>query len=151
MDAFKGPIADDDFDISTAQTDEQKQQATDARASKLWRTLRVASKSRLNLLDKIDDGNNLQALFDPTGSENHASTENDGGPTLSEDTKEVEEGKDMGHEDMDVQNKENEVTVELDVNGGNPTEKDHMSLDTAQKDTTVTKSSEIPPQQDIVE
>ena len=48
-----------------AKTDEEKQQATDARASKLWRTLRIASKSKLNLFDKIDDGNNLKALFQP--------------------------------------------------------------------------------------
>ena len=48
-----------------AKTEEEKQEATDARASKLWRTLRIASKSKLNLFDKIDDGNNLQALFQP--------------------------------------------------------------------------------------
>lgn len=53
-----------------AKTDEEKQQAIDARASKLWRTLRIASKSKLNLFDKIDDGNNLQALFRPDEEEN---------------------------------------------------------------------------------
>lgn len=64
VDSFKGPIADDDFDIERANTDEEKRQAADGRASKLWRTLRVASKSRLNLFDKIDDGHDLQALFE---------------------------------------------------------------------------------------
>lgn len=44
----------------------------DARASKLWRTLRVASKSRLSLFDKIDDGHDLQALFDFKTDENQA-------------------------------------------------------------------------------
>lgn len=34
--------------------------------------LRVASKSKLNLLDKIDDGNNWQALFEQDEAENRA-------------------------------------------------------------------------------
>ena len=51
-----------------AKTDEEKVLASNARASKLWRTLRVASKRKLNLFDKIDDGNNLQALFEPEGA-----------------------------------------------------------------------------------
>ena len=76
--SFKGPIFEDDFDIEMAKTDEEKQQATDARASKLWRTLRIASKSKLNLFDKIDDGNNLQALFQPEDEENKDKAEVDG-------------------------------------------------------------------------
>lgn len=68
--SFRGPIAEDEFDIDTAKTDEEKQQATDARASKLWRTLRIASKSKLNVFDKIEDGNNLQALFQSEEEEN---------------------------------------------------------------------------------
>ena len=67
--SFRGPIADDDFDISMAKTDEEKQLLVDARASKLWRTLRIASKGKLNLFDKIDDGNKLDALFEPEGEE----------------------------------------------------------------------------------
>ena len=63
-------MADDDFDIDMAKTDDEKLVATNARASKLWRTLRIASKSKLNLFDKIDDGNNLQGLFEPEGAEN---------------------------------------------------------------------------------
>ena len=65
INSFKGPIAEDDFDIGMAKNEEEKQLASDARASKLWRTLRVASKSRLNVFDKIDDGNNLRPLFEP--------------------------------------------------------------------------------------
>ena len=53
-----------------AKTDEDRQLATNARSSKMWRTLRIASKSKLNLFDRIDDGNNLQALFQPEGEEN---------------------------------------------------------------------------------
>lgn len=61
--SFKGPIAEDEFDLEMAKSKEDKQLAADARASKLWRTLRIASKTKLNVFDKIDDGNNLQALF----------------------------------------------------------------------------------------
>lgn len=61
-----------------AKTGEEKQQATDARASKLWRTLRIASKSKLNLFDKIDDGNNLQALFQPEEALSREKAEVDG-------------------------------------------------------------------------
>lgn len=77
-DSFRGPILEDDFDIEMAKTREEKQQATDARASKLWRTLRIASKSKLNLFDKIDDGNNLQALFQPEEEKGKEKTEIDG-------------------------------------------------------------------------
>lgn len=68
--SFRGPIAEDEFDMDMAKTDEEKQRATDARASKLWRTLRIASKSKLSVFDKIDDGNNLQALFQSEEEEN---------------------------------------------------------------------------------
>ena len=76
--SFRGPILEDDFDIEMAKTDEEKQQAIDARASKMWRTLRIASKSKLNLFDKIDDGNNLQALFQPEEEENKDPVEMEG-------------------------------------------------------------------------
>ena len=36
----------------------------DAKASKTWRTLRMASKSKLNLFDKVDDGRNLKVLIE---------------------------------------------------------------------------------------
>lgn len=65
IESFKGPIIQDDFEIEMAKDDEEKQLSIDARASKLWRTLRVASKSKLNIFDKIDDGNDLKPLFDP--------------------------------------------------------------------------------------
>lgn len=61
---------DDEFDMEMAKTEEDKLLAANARASKMWRTLRVASKSKLNLFDRIDDGNNIQVLFQPDGDEN---------------------------------------------------------------------------------
>lgn len=76
--SFISSIAEDEFDLDLAKTDEGKQLAADARASKLWRTLRVASKSKLNLFDKIDDGNNLQILFQPEEEENKEKAEMNG-------------------------------------------------------------------------
>lgn len=61
---------DDEMDLERAKTDEDKLLATNSRASKIWRTLRIASKSKLNLFDRIDDGHNLQALFQPECDEN---------------------------------------------------------------------------------
>ena len=62
--SLKGPIADDEFDASIAASEEDKQLTTNARASKLWRMLRICYKSKFGVLDKIDDGNNLEALFE---------------------------------------------------------------------------------------
>ncbi|MCJ1281246.1 hypothetical protein MMC26_000564 [Xylographa opegraphella] len=62
--SLKGPIADDEFDASVATSEEDKRLATNARASKLWRMLRICYKSKFGVLDKIDDGNNLEALFE---------------------------------------------------------------------------------------
>ena len=69
-----------------AKTDEEKQLAMNARASKLWRTLRIASKSKLSLFDKIDDGNNIQALFQPESDENRNKEDHLGSEQLVKDT-----------------------------------------------------------------
>ena len=52
--------------------------ATNARASKLWRTLRIASKNKFGLFDKIDDGNNLRALFEVPEEEKNGQPNGDG-------------------------------------------------------------------------
>ena len=59
-------IVDDDFRIDMSQTSEEKEEAAKAKSSKTWRTLRLATRSKLNLLDKVDDGKNLKVLFEPT-------------------------------------------------------------------------------------
>jgi hypothetical protein len=55
---------DDDMDIDTAQASEDKENAKQARASKVWRTLRLSSRTKLGSFDKIEDGKNIQALFE---------------------------------------------------------------------------------------
>jgi THO complex subunit 1 len=63
-DSFLGEIADDDFNIDTAQTSDEKEAAVNAKASKIWRTLRLASRNKLALFEKIDNGKNLEVLFE---------------------------------------------------------------------------------------
>ena len=69
---------DDEFNQEMAKTNEDRLLAANARASKMWRTLRIASKSKLNLFDRIDDGNNIQALFQPEDDENRNRGDNNG-------------------------------------------------------------------------
>ncbi|GIJ82546.1 hypothetical protein Asppvi_001054 [Aspergillus pseudoviridinutans] len=63
-DAFMMGIMDDELDIDTAQTKEDKESAIRAKASKTWRILRLSAKGKLAAFDKIDDGKNLKALFE---------------------------------------------------------------------------------------
>lgn len=85
MDSFKGPLVDDDFEIDMARDNEEKQRLRDARASKVWRTLRIASKSKFKLFHKIDDGNDLDVLFQPRSDEHQGSAEGGGIDTSEED------------------------------------------------------------------
>ena len=62
---FKAPIMEDEFDLDMAKTEEEKEAIAVAKASKMWRALRIASKNRLNLFDRLEDGNGLGPLFDP--------------------------------------------------------------------------------------
>lgn len=144
IDSFKGPIADDDFDIDMAQTDGLKKQAAEARASKLWRTLRVASKSRLNMLDKIDDGQDLQALFEPSGDENTMSTESKEEGAADDENQDVTKSNNVQSKGIDTSNTESAVAVNLETNGIEPRELDEKSLESAQNVISSDSTSEIP-------
>ncbi|KAL2005947.1 hypothetical protein VTN00DRAFT_10440 [Thermoascus crustaceus] len=67
-DSFMMGIVDDDFDIDMAKTKEDKDNAMRAKASKIWRTLRLASRSKINQFDKIEDGKNIKVLFENSQS-----------------------------------------------------------------------------------
>jgi THO complex subunit 1 len=75
--SFRGPILDDDLEIHRAENEEEKQLAISARSSRVWRALRIASKTKLNLFDRIDDGQNLDILFkvDSDGDKAHGENE----------------------------------------------------------------------------
>ena len=84
--SFEQPITDNQFEIERSTSVEEKQLAEGAKASKLWRTLRIASKSKLMLFDKIEDGKNLDALFRPEPEESSQKMEmnSEGGKETTE-------------------------------------------------------------------
>lgn len=55
-------IQSHELDLDLAD-DKEKEDLQLVIASKTWKCLRVASRSKLRLFDKIDDGKNLQALL----------------------------------------------------------------------------------------
>ncbi|KAI9933428.1 THO complex subunit 1 [Aspergillus wentii] len=84
-DSFMMGIMDDELDIDMAQTKEEKEDATRAKASKTWRILRLSSRSKLAAFEKIEDGKNLKILFEtPQAPE--------GTPQAAEGTPKVVEG-----------------------------------------------------------
>jgi THO complex subunit 1 len=54
-----------ELDLEMASTDEETKKLQDAKASKTWRALRLASKTKLSLFDKVDDGRNLRCFVEP--------------------------------------------------------------------------------------
>lgn len=57
-------IVDDEFDIDMAKDKDEKEAAELAKASKLWRTLRLTSRSKLFEFEKIEDGKKTRLLFE---------------------------------------------------------------------------------------
>ncbi|OHE90748.1 guanylate kinase [Colletotrichum orchidophilum] len=64
LESFKRKIADDDFEIDMPTNNQTKAAAIESKASKSWRALRIAGKSRLALFDKIDDPEKIDAVFE---------------------------------------------------------------------------------------
>jgi len=81
--SFAKDVAGIDLDLEMAMTDEEKENLGEAKASKTWRALRVASKDKLSLFDKFD-GSSLERLFQPDtaeqGGEEHAPESRDPDP-----------------------------------------------------------------------
>ncbi|KAM0274436.1 hypothetical protein ACHAQH_007844 [Verticillium albo-atrum] len=63
LESFRRKIADDDFEIEMPTNDETKAAAIESKASKSWRALRIAARSRLGLFDKIGDPERIDAIF----------------------------------------------------------------------------------------
>ncbi|KAJ0371647.1 hypothetical protein COL26b_009528 [Colletotrichum chrysophilum] len=64
LEGFKRKIADDDFEIEMPTNNQTKAAAVESKASKSWRALRIASKTRLTLFDNIDDPDKIDAIFE---------------------------------------------------------------------------------------
>ncbi|KAI1085842.1 THO complex subunit 1 transcription elongation factor-domain-containing protein [Whalleya microplaca] len=85
LEVFKGKIASDDLDLDFAKNEKEKSQLLDSKASKTWRALRIARRSKLAVFDKIDDWQKVDVIFEDQ-------------PNPEEDQEEIE-GKGQDPED----------------------------------------------------
>ncbi|KAB8201570.1 THO complex subunit 1 transcription elongation factor-domain-containing protein [Aspergillus parasiticus] len=115
-DSFMMGIMDDELDMDTAQTKEDKENATRAKASKTWRVLRLSAKSKLAAFDKIEDGKNLKLLFEA--------------PQPSEGTPQVLEGTPQTHETMTKASTEGESGGSGHDHGPNSSEQGNATVAT---------------------
>ncbi|ELQ44383.1 guanylate kinase [Pyricularia oryzae] len=60
---FQRKIAEDDLEIDMPMNDKSKAEAIEGKASKSWRALRIASKSRMAEFDKIEDPDKIDVIF----------------------------------------------------------------------------------------
>lgn len=61
--SFKNKIDLDDMDIDMARDEESKNVAIEAKASKCWRALRIASATKLAAFDKIEKSDSIDEIF----------------------------------------------------------------------------------------
>ncbi|KAJ5273582.1 hypothetical protein N7478_008707 [Penicillium angulare] len=147
-DSFMMGIMDDEMDIDMAQTPDDKNVAIISKASKTWRVLRLAAKSRLSAFDKIEDGNNLKALFEapappadtppPTeanqGAENGETTEHDS-KDFTENTEEAQEPQEPQEAQENQEPREPQETTE---DSKPVTENPHQELEATSKENPAT-------------
>ncbi|KAI2467002.1 THO complex subunit 1 transcription elongation factor-domain-containing protein [Annulohypoxylon bovei var. microspora] len=60
---FEKKIAADDLDLNFATNEKEKSEILEAKASKTWRALRIARRSKLAVFDKIDDWQKVDIIF----------------------------------------------------------------------------------------
>lgn len=68
-----------------AQADDEKDEAVRAKASKMWRILRLSSRSKLYQFDRIEDGKNLKMLFESSPAPEKAAGETGNGVDSQKD------------------------------------------------------------------
>ncbi|KAL2271915.1 hypothetical protein VTJ83DRAFT_1286 [Remersonia thermophila] len=64
LSSLRRGIADDEFEIEMPTNDESKAAAIEGKASKTWRALRIASKTKLVVFDKIEDDDKIDIIFE---------------------------------------------------------------------------------------
>lgn len=62
--SFKRKIQEDELEIEMPMTDQSRAAAVAGKASKTWRALRIASRTKLALFDKIESDENIGLLFE---------------------------------------------------------------------------------------
>lgn len=63
-DKIRMGIMDDDMDLDMAHSQEDKEAAERSKSSKIWRILRLTGKTKLTAFERIEDGKNIDALFE---------------------------------------------------------------------------------------
>lgn len=77
--SFKRGIQEADLDIEMPMSNESLRDAIESKASKTWRALRIASRTKLALFDKIESYEDISVLFeDAKPKEDARETENSG-------------------------------------------------------------------------
>ncbi|KAJ5632288.1 hypothetical protein N7490_008627 [Penicillium lividum] len=123
-DSFMMAIMDDEMDIDMAQNQDDKNAAIQAKASKTWRILRLAAKTKLSAFDKIDDGNNLNALFET--------------PAALADTPQAAEGADGdGHEEIKDEDIKEGAQAQPPVETKSTTDDQQESNDTSEDNAAI--------------
>lgn len=91
INSFQNRIDLDDMDIEMARDEETKNTATESKASKTWRTLRIASRTKLVTFDKIDRSDKIDVIFqddikveDPVTNDAEENLEQDGLTVLAD-------------------------------------------------------------------
>jgi THO complex subunit 1 len=75
LDSFQRKIADDDFEIEMPTNNQTKAAAVESKASKSWRALRIASKFKLSVFDKIEDPDKINPIFEEQTEMDEAETD----------------------------------------------------------------------------
>ncbi|KAI5295926.1 hypothetical protein KEM52_006440 [Ascosphaera acerosa] len=83
---YVAAIPTDDFDRDMATTQEEKDEAAKRKSSKIWRILRLASRTHLGRFKLLEDGQNVQALFEtPTAPESSQGPNKAASSTVTEE------------------------------------------------------------------
>jgi THO complex subunit 1 len=75
--SFKSKIELDDMDIEMARDEESKNAAIEAKASKSWRALRIASATKLTAFDKIERADKIDEIFHDRAKNDESATNGD--------------------------------------------------------------------------
>ena len=85
LESFKRPIADDDFEIEMPTNDATKATAVAGKASKSWRALRIAGRSRLAAFYRIDDPKKIAIVFEEPTEEDDGNAADADAQTAGDD------------------------------------------------------------------
>ncbi len=75
LESFKDKIALDDLEIDMPTNDETLEMAKNSKASKSWRALRIASKTKLAAFDKMDNSEKIDVIFQDSSADSEQTLE----------------------------------------------------------------------------